>query len=122
MDDGDNIYVDARQPATLHDGPMHTDCPTLQEAKIAWDRLPPERQRTATISSGGEVYTAREINRLSYGPAPDIDLSPADEGDSVHTACEQRRNFRSAGNRATRDATWHFASAPARGRNTNRSS
>ena len=43
MGDDENIFVDANQPATLHDGPVHTDRPTLQEAKIAWDRLPPER-------------------------------------------------------------------------------
>jgi hypothetical protein len=40
---------DRAQPATLHDGPRHIDYLTLQEAKIAWERLPPERQQTATI-------------------------------------------------------------------------
>jgi hypothetical protein len=69
--DGDGIFVDAAQPATLHDGPAHTDCPTLQEAVLVWHRLLPERQRFATISSGGEVYSAGEINRLHYGPRPD---------------------------------------------------
>ena len=70
MGDEENIYVDASQPATLHDGPVHTDYFTLPEARIAWDRLPPVRQQTATISSDGKVYTVQEINRLHYGPKP----------------------------------------------------
>ena len=76
MVDNENIYVDAGQPATLHDRQVHTDLPTLQEAVIAWHRLPPERQRTATISAGAEVYTAQEINRLHYGPKPSEPVSP----------------------------------------------
>jgi hypothetical protein len=71
MGDEQNIYVDASQPATLNDGPVHTDCPTLQEAVLAWHRLPPVRQQTATINSSGQVYTVREIDRLHYGPASD---------------------------------------------------
>jgi hypothetical protein len=43
MEDHENIYVDAGQPATLHDGPVHTHAPTLQEAVLAWHRLPPVR-------------------------------------------------------------------------------
>jgi hypothetical protein len=71
MSEDEEIYVDAAQPATLHDGAVHTDCPTLQEAVIAWHRLPPVRQQTATISSKGNVYTAHQINRLHYAPKPE---------------------------------------------------
>jgi hypothetical protein len=70
MADEENIYVDASRPATLHDGLFHTDIPTLQEAVIAWHRLPPVRQQSATISAGGQLYTAQQINRLHYGPKP----------------------------------------------------
>jgi hypothetical protein len=78
----DPIYVDAGQPATLDDGPRHIDCPTLQEAKIAWDRLPPVRQQSATISAGGQVYSAQQINRLHYGPKPIVSLSASDAAQS----------------------------------------
>jgi hypothetical protein len=69
-DDDPKIFVDATQPATLHDGTVHTDFLTVQEAKIAWDRLPPVRQQSATISASGQVYTAEQINRLYAGPEP----------------------------------------------------
>ena len=43
MSDDDKIYVDAGQPATLNNGAgRQTDCRTLQEAVMAWHRLPPE--------------------------------------------------------------------------------
>jgi hypothetical protein len=39
------IYVDAGVPATLNNGTgMSTDCPTLQEAVLAWHRLAPEQK------------------------------------------------------------------------------
>ena len=66
--DSERIYADASQLATLVDGPARTDCPTLQEAVIAWHRLPPERQSAATINSAGRVYGAAEIHRLYHGP------------------------------------------------------
>jgi hypothetical protein len=81
----DPIYVDSRQPATLHDGPRHIDYLTLHDAKIAWDRLPPERQQTATISSGTEIYTTQQINRLHRGPEPRVDLSAADAAQPMTT-------------------------------------
>src|ERR1700683_240308 len=58
MSDDENIYVDASQPATLNDGEVRANTPTLQEAVLAWHRLPPERQQSATISAGGQLYTA----------------------------------------------------------------
>jgi hypothetical protein len=64
------IYVDASVPATLNNGTgVSTDCPTLQEAVLAWQRLPPEQKIRATVRViGGRVYTAHEIDRLHYGP------------------------------------------------------
>ena len=66
------IYVDAGQPATLNNGTGKlTDYRTLQEAVMAWHRLPPEQTKRATIKViGGPVYTAAEIVRLHYGPGP----------------------------------------------------
>jgi hypothetical protein len=69
----EKIYVDASQPASLLDGEAVTDCPTLQEAIIAWHRLPSERQRTATIRTAANVFTAQEIDRLYYGPEPEAE-------------------------------------------------
>jgi hypothetical protein len=72
MSDDYKIYVDAGQPATLNDGAgVLTDCPTLQEAVLAWQRLAPEQKIRATVKViGGPVYRAHEIERLHYGPKP----------------------------------------------------
>ena len=72
MSEADKIYVDAGQPATLNSGTGKlTDYRTLQEAVMAWHRLPPEQTKRATIKViGGPVYTAAEIVRLHYGPGP----------------------------------------------------
>ena len=66
------IYVDAAQPATLNDGAGKlTDCPTLQEAVLAWHALPSAQKIRATVKViGGPVYTAHQIDRLHYGPKP----------------------------------------------------
>ena len=44
MSDHCKIYVDAKRPATLNNwaGAL-TDCATLQEAVLAWQRLSPEQ-------------------------------------------------------------------------------
>jgi hypothetical protein len=72
MSDDDKIYVDAEQPATLNDGARKlTDYRTLQEAVMAWHRLPPGQTKKATIKVfDGPVFTAAEIVRLRYGPRP----------------------------------------------------
>ena len=71
MSEDDKIYVDAGQPATLNNGTGKlTDYRTLQEAVMAWHRLPPEQTKRATIMIGGPVYAAAEIVRLHYGPGP----------------------------------------------------
>ena len=72
MSDNYKIYVDANRPATLNNGAgALTDCATLQEAVLARQRLPPEQKIRATVKViGGPVYTAKEIERLHYGPKP----------------------------------------------------
>ena len=62
----DKIYVDASQPATLHDLGGTFAYPTLREAMIAWDKLPDKGD--ATIHIGNRTYTANEIARFNYGP------------------------------------------------------
>jgi hypothetical protein len=71
-DDDLKIYVDAGRPATLNDGAAKlTDCPTLQEAVLAWHALPSAQKVRATVKViGGPVYTAHQIDRLHYGPRP----------------------------------------------------
>jgi hypothetical protein len=66
------IYADAGRPATLNNGAgALTDCATLQEAVLAWQRLAPEQKIRATVKViGGPVYKAHEIERLDYGPKP----------------------------------------------------
>jgi hypothetical protein len=50
VSDDYKIYVDGGQPATLNDGAgALTDCPTLQEAVVAWHKLPPEQKVRATV-------------------------------------------------------------------------
>ena len=72
MNQDHKIYVDASRPATLNNGAgALTDCATLQEAVLAWQRLAPEQKIRATVKViGGPVYTAKEIERLHYGPKP----------------------------------------------------
>jgi hypothetical protein len=72
VSDDYRIYVDGSQPATLNNGAgALTDCPTLQEAVLAWQRLAPEQKIRATVKViGGPVYTVKEIERLCYGTKP----------------------------------------------------
>jgi len=65
------IYVNAGQSAVLFHGAKTEVCLTLQEAVIAYHKLPPERKEAATIKSGGRVFSASEIERLHYGPRPE---------------------------------------------------
>jgi hypothetical protein len=62
----DKIYVDASQPAILRHPIGTFACPTLQEAVIAWDKLPDKGQATIQVTGGGRVYTATEIERFDY--------------------------------------------------------
>ncbi len=69
LSDDYRIYVDGGRPATLNDGAgTSTDCATLQEAVMAWQRLTPEQKIRATVKLiGGPVYTAHQIARFHYG-------------------------------------------------------
>ena len=69
MSDDYKIFVDPARPATLNDGAgAQTDCATLREAVLAWQRLAPEQKIRATVKViGGPVYRAHEIERFDYG-------------------------------------------------------
>ena len=62
----DKIYADASQPATLIDGDILIDCPTLGDAVVALDNLPEPRKSVATIKVKDRVFTASEIDRLHH--------------------------------------------------------
>jgi hypothetical protein len=71
VSDDYKIYVDASRPATLNNGAGALTDSTLQEAVLAWQRLPPEQKIRATVKViGGPVYTVKEIERLCYGTKP----------------------------------------------------
>ena len=72
MSDDYKIYVDGGQPATLNNGAgALTDCATLQQPVLAWQRLALEQKIRATVKViGGPVYTMKEIERLCYGTKP----------------------------------------------------
>ena len=59
---------DVSRPATLHNGAISTDFPTLLEAIMAWHRLRPENAQKASIRIiGGELYEAAQIPKLLNG-------------------------------------------------------
>ena len=65
MSGDEEIAVDGSRPATLHNGAVSTDFPTLQDAIMAWHRLRPEQAQRASIRIiGGELYAAAEIPKL----------------------------------------------------------
>jgi hypothetical protein len=70
----DEIYVDGKVPAILrHTWGFQEQCPTLQEAVLAWYKLLGEDREGATIQvieGDRPLYTAFEIQRLHYGPKP----------------------------------------------------
>ena len=75
MSEDAKIYVDASRPATLHNGAISTDWPTLRDAVMAWHRLRPEQARAATIRViGGILYTAAEIPKLHLDSNPTSEL------------------------------------------------
>jgi hypothetical protein len=66
------IYVDGGRPATLRYGERSVRYFTLRDAKLAWNTLPPEQRKSATIKVvGGELYQESEIRRLHFGPKAD---------------------------------------------------
>ena len=60
----EKIHVDDRYPAILSYDGKSVSCPTLQEAVLEWQRLPPDQREIASIKSNGASYTADEIDRL----------------------------------------------------------
>jgi len=65
MSEDDEVELDASRPATLHNGAISTDFPTLHEAIMAWHRLRPEQAQRASIRIiGGQLYGAAEIPKL----------------------------------------------------------
>ena len=63
----DKPSLDDAPPSTLIGSGKSTVYPTLQEAMMAWHRLPPERARQATIESAGDrIYTPIEILRFHH--------------------------------------------------------
>jgi hypothetical protein len=73
VSDDDKIYVDWTRPATLHNGAVSTDWPTLRDAVMAWNRLRPEQAQRASIRIiGGELYAAREIAKLLNGSSSQV--------------------------------------------------
>jgi hypothetical protein len=69
MSGEDKIYADTSQPATLIDGDILIDCPTLGDAVVALDNLPEPRKIAATIKVKDRVFTASEIDRLHHRKA-----------------------------------------------------
>jgi hypothetical protein len=68
MSGDEKIGLDGSRPATLHNGAISTDFPTLQDAIMAWHRLRPEQARAASIRIiGGQLYAAADIPKLLNG-------------------------------------------------------
>ena len=68
MSEDEKIHVNVSRPATLHNGAVSTDFPTLRDAIIAWNRLRPEEAQRASIRIiGGELYPAAEMPKLLNG-------------------------------------------------------
>ena len=70
MGNEEKIYADASQPATLIDGDILIDCPTLGDAVVALDNLPETRKSGATINVKDRIFTASEIDRLHHRKSP----------------------------------------------------
>ena len=68
MTEQERTQPDAGRPATLHNGAVSTDFPTLRDAIMAWNRLRPEQAQRASIRIiGGQLYVAAEIPKLLIG-------------------------------------------------------
>ena len=67
----DKIYADANQPATLIDGDILIDCPTLGDAVVALDNPPEPRKSVATIKVRiGSSPLPRLIGCITARPDP----------------------------------------------------
>jgi hypothetical protein len=68
------IYIDASKRAALRHAGKSTEYLTVEEAVRDWHNLPDDLKATTTlaITGTGTVYKADEIQRLHFGPKPDI--------------------------------------------------
>jgi hypothetical protein len=65
MGEDEQIRLEGSGSATLHNGAVSTDFPTLQDAIRAWHRLRPEQAQRASIRIiDGQLYGAAEISKL----------------------------------------------------------
>jgi hypothetical protein len=68
MGEDEETRFDGSRPATLHNGAISTDFPTVLEAIMAWHGLRPEQAQRASIRIiGGELYEAAQIPKLLNG-------------------------------------------------------
>ena len=68
MGEDEETGFDGSRPATLHNGAISTDFPTLLEAIMPWHRLRPEQAQRASIRIiGGELHEAAQIPKLLNG-------------------------------------------------------
>ena len=68
MSEDEEIHLDVTRPATLHNGAVSTDFPTLKDAIMAWNRLRPEQAQRASIRIiGGQLYSAAKLPKLLNG-------------------------------------------------------
>jgi hypothetical protein len=68
MSEHEQIRLDGSRSATLHNGAVSTDFPTLKDAIMAWHRLRPEQAQRASIKIiDGQQYAAAEIQKLLNG-------------------------------------------------------
>jgi hypothetical protein len=69
MSEDEKIHVDVSRPATLYNGAVSTDFPTLQDAIMAWHRPRPEhklRERPSG-SLAGSFTRQRNYESFSMG-------------------------------------------------------
>jgi hypothetical protein len=64
MDEDEQIRLAESRSATLHNGAVSTDFPTLKDAIMAWHRLRPEKAQRASIRIGRQLYTAADLPKL----------------------------------------------------------
>jgi hypothetical protein len=65
MCEDDQIRLDGNRSATIYNGVVSTEFPTLKDAMMAWHRLRPEQAQRASIRIiGGQLYTAADLPKL----------------------------------------------------------
>jgi hypothetical protein len=108
------IYVDANQPATFNnDAGALTDCATCKRRCWPGTDWHLSKKIRATVKViGGPVYTAKEIERLHYGPKP-ADAHRCEKlvvDRRVSELCVSARRRRLAGQLPLRDGHRHSPS------------